>query len=192
MQEKPPTAASSGFKLPMPSPEVEQGELPGAAAASADAHPQQHHQQQKPMSAGDASAFASTMEADGDSGLFTFNRPSTAGGQGFHSNSSYYAGAGSRLNTGIGISSIGRPLTGRPLTGMPIPEEEPYEEELDQNTASAAIAAAYRDGRAMPPTRAGLATPIIELDERMRSATQREHEKDELSTPSGSHKTDFA
>lgn len=202
MQEKPQTAASSGFKLPMPSPTIEQDETTttaAAAAAGAGSHAAAHaheYEHWRPTSADEVSAYASTMEHDGDSGLFTFNRPTTRAGTGFPSNPSYYA-AGSRLNTGIGISykdspSLGRPLTGRPLTGFAIPEEEPFQEELDPNSASAAIAAAYRDGKPMPPTRAGLATPIIELDERMRSATHREQEKDELSTPSGSQKTDYA
>ena len=191
MREKPPTAASSGFKLPMPSPELPQEENEGA------------EHQQKPMSAGQFSAGQSELENDGDSGLFTFNRPSTRAGSQFQSNSSYYAGggAGSRLNTGIGIfqnsPQMGRPLTGRPMTGRPltasaIPEEEVYQEELDPSSAAAMIAAAYREGRAIPPSRGNLSTPVIEIAERMRSATLAEHDMEGQSTPSGSNKTDYA
>jgi hypothetical protein len=133
-----------------------------------------------------AATQQSSIMDDRDSGLFSFDRPGSRAGA-----SSYFAGSGSRLNTGIGISydhlPPGTGMRGRPLTSMTIPEESA----LDLNqplSAAAALAAAYRDGRPIPQTaasnRRSLGTPVIELAEHMRYASEREERMDsEVSSP---------
>lgn len=177
------TAASSGFKLPPPTPVGESDgfqPLPAeynSAGASVPLPPP-------------TGLTGNEGAGDRDSGMFTFSRPGTRAG-----NSSYYASPGSRMNTGYGFAhgsdtSRLNTMGARPLTAFAIPEE--YAGFESSVSPAAAYAAAHRDGQPLPPTRGSLSTPVIELDERMNSALDREDElEDELGSPSGSGKTDF-
>ena len=210
MQERPasiaPSVSVSGFKLPMPSPNsspaiAQKGPEEKDAVAADQSHVVGQGQAAIPPStAGGMSQQSGSVMDERDSGMFTFNRPGSRGGSDSHAyTSSYYAG-GSRMNTGIGISygspstdAHGRPHTGRPLTAFTIPEEFAYAAEPEVLSPAAAVAAAYREGRPPPPTRGNLATPVIELDERMRTAATMETAMDSegTSTPNqGSMKTE--
>ena len=183
--EKPNTsvsAVSSGFKLPLPSPELSQGEAEDAADNEKNRQP---------------SVFSSGLPMeDEDSGMFSFNasRPSTRAGAGAYASSFF---AGSRTNTGIGISHISpssaREGHRRPLTALTIREEA--DTEMEHLSPAAAMAAAYRLGRnrlAIGDRASRMNTPIIELDEQLRDAARREEDMSEgSSTPAGSGRTDF-
>ena len=174
------TAASSGFKLPLPSPELPQDETFMHQEAS----------QKNPPT----SVFSSHISgAEQDSEMFSFHatRPGTRAEA---YSSSFFAG--SRLNTGIGISYdapiVGGPGTGRPLTALTIPEETATD--MDHLSPAASLAADYRVGKYRRGTadRAKLSTPVIELDEHLREAAMREEDMSEgASTPASSGKTEF-
>lgn len=181
----PPTAMSSGFKLPPPTAAVDHsGDGPHNtehtdAGASVPLPP--------PTGLTDEVGFG-----ERDSGMFTYSRPGTRAG-----NSSYYASPGSRMNTAYALgygSDTSRLNTmgvgARPLTAFAIPEEHAGFEHTV--SPAAAYAAAHRDGKPPPPSRGNLSTPVIELEERMQTAADREDDlEDEMSSPNGSGKTEF-
>lgn len=177
----PPTGVSSGFKLPPPTPAGQQEEFPESNDAT------QRIAAGAPLPP--PTGFTDDTQAfERDSGMFTFSRPGTKAG-----NSSYYAYPNSRMGTSYAFgygNETSHGLGGRPLTAFAIPEEQAG---IEQNISpAAALAAAYRDGRAIPPTRGTLGTPVIELEERMRSGYDNEVPYDaEASSPSGSGKTEF-
>lgn len=179
------TAASSGFKLPPPTPVNQHDEF--QSSMPADYAPPGASVPLPPPTG----LTGDDGHADRDSGMFTFSRPGTRAG-----NSSYYASPGSRMNTGYGFAygsdaSRLNTMGGRPLTAFVIPEEHAGFESTV--SPAAAYAAAHRDGQPFPPTtRGSLSTPVIELDERMQSARDREDEyDDEMNSPNGSGKTEF-
>lgn len=198
MQQRPETAAtgvtaaSSGFRLPMPSPELPQEEGLNDQYAHEQPHQQPHYHQGPP------SGFTSSdiPKDEADSGMFSYDpsspRPGTRGGDSSHAYSSSFF-ANPRLHTGI-ANSHGSPAIGyqtRPLTAFTIPEE--HATELHDMSDAAAYAAAYRDGKATHYNRNSvIGTPIIELDGHMRDAAQAGDEgSDEPSTPAASGKTDY-
>lgn len=183
----PPTAVSSGFRLPPPT-SVGYSEDPQAAALAGE-HTHAGASEPLPPPTGFTDE---TGYGERDSGMFSYSRPGTRAG-----NASYYASPGSRMNTAyaLGYGSDASRLNtmgggARPLTAFAIPEEHAG---FEHNVSpAAAYAQAHREGKPMPPSRGNLSTPVIELEERMHSAAEREEEyQDEMSSPNGSGKTEF-
>jgi hypothetical protein len=200
-QTKPSTGQSSGFKLPPPTgvSTVSTGfKLPPPTPIGNNDGFQIHPESDEADNYGTSVPLppptgwtGQTNLEDRDSGMFAYSRPGTRAGNG-----SYYASPRSAMGTGYTSGYGGadashfRGATGRPLTAFAIPEEEADFEHMV--SPAAAIAAAYRDGQPAPRsgTRGSLNTPVIELDERIRSAVDSELEGD-MSSPSGTGKTDF-